>query len=43
MKKGPNGGQPIEALSAEAIRSERQAISLIPHDKIRKVNWDFNQ
>jgi hypothetical protein len=27
-------------LSADAIRSERQAFSLIPHDNIGKVNWD---
>jgi hypothetical protein len=40
MKKGPDGGQHIGALSADAIRSERQAFSLIPRDNIGKVNWD---
>ena len=40
MKEGPDGGQHIGALSADAIRSERQAFSLIPHDNIGKVNWD---
>jgi hypothetical protein len=37
MKEGPDGGQHIGALSADAIRSERQAFSLIPHDNTVKL------
>ena len=40
MKEGPDGEQQIEASSADAIRSERQAFSLIPHCNVGKVNWD---